>query len=103
MAVRLSEVERAYYVRKAGGAEPTKPLNQIKREYWASVIGAGSANSPFSELENQWKMKVLATAGITPSNPNSEADLWRQLVVSIGQTPTLRINENKMIFYLNAA
>ncbi len=103
MAVRLSEAERAYFVRKLGvTADNTKPLNQIKREYYAKFVASGSANTPFNELELRWILKVLGDAAITPSNPNSMADLWKQMVSSISQTPTNRIDQNKLTFYLNA-
>lgn len=102
MAVRLSEVERAYFVRKSGTATPTKPLNQIKREYWGSQVTTINANVPFNEAELRWILKVLATAGITPQNPNSTNQLWKEMVLSISKSPQPKIEENKIIFYVNA-
>lgn len=102
MALRLPEVERAYYVRKLGvQAAGTKPLNQIKREYWAQVIGSGAATTPFNELQIKWIMKVIANAGATPAS-NYETDLWRQMVALIGGTPVRNITQNQIIFFSTA-
>lgn len=103
MAIRLSEAERAYFIRKLGGTNlGNKPLNQIKREYFAKYLGAGTATTPFKELEIQWILKVLATALITPIAGNYESDLWKQMVLSITQVPSKRTDQNKIIFYTNA-
>lgn len=103
MAVRLPEVERAYYVRKLGGTQaPNKPLNQIKRDYWVSFTGAAAPQISFNELELRWILKVLGAAAITPSNPNSMADLWKQMVLSISKTPVRNIDQNRITFYVNA-
>lgn len=99
-ATRLSEVERAYYVRKAGGAAPTEPLNQLKRRYWGTIITAGSGpQTPFNQLEKRW---LLAVIGQAAQNYNSIEDLWREAVISIGETPSPYLNDNKIKFYLNA-
>uniref|UniRef100_A0A6M3LF14 Uncharacterized protein n=1 Tax=viral metagenome TaxID=1070528 RepID=A0A6M3LF14_9ZZZZ len=104
MTNRLPELERAYFIRKLGGTQgPTKPLNQIKREYWSSFVGEGAANTPFNELELRWILRVLGDAGITPANSNSEADLWKQMVLSITEVPVNYINQNKITFYINAS
>lgn len=103
MAVRLPEVERAYFVRKLGvNADNTKPLNQIKREYFAKFVASGNATTPFNELELRWILKVLNDATITPANPNSMADLWKQMVLAVSQTPVRNIDQNRITFYLNA-
>lgn len=102
-ATRLSEIERAYFVRKLGGTQlPTKRLNQIKREYFVSFTGAAAPQISLNELTIRWMIKVLGNATITPSNTNSEADLWKQMVLAISKTPQPKIDENKAIFYLNA-
>ena len=104
MAVsRLSEAERAYFVRKLGGTQPpTKRLNQIKREYFISFTGAAVPQISLNELTIRWILKVLGNATITPTNSNSEADLWKQMVLSISKVPQPKIDENKILFYLNA-
>lgn len=101
MTNKLSEVERTYYVHKIGGASPTTPLNQIKRQHWISVIG-GTAQTPFNQLESNWMIHVISNSGFVPMNPNSTADLWRQMVISIGLTPTDYVDQNKMLFYIGA-
>lgn len=60
MATRLTQVERAYFTRKAGGALPTEPLNNLKRRYMAGVIGAGvNAQTPLHQLEKLWLLEVI--------------------------------------------
>lgn len=104
MAITLSEAERAYFVRKLGGTQlPTKPLNQIKREYFAAAIGGATANIPFNELELRWILKTLSDASLTVTNANSQSELWKNMVLSIPLAPTKRIDQNKLIFYINAA
>jgi hypothetical protein len=103
MAIRLSEIERAYFVRKLGGTQPpTKSLTQIKREYFVSFTGTAIPQVSLNELTIRWMIKVLGNAGITPSNSNSEADLWKQMVLSISKTPVRQTDQNKITFYLNA-
>lgn len=98
---RLTEVERAYFVRKAGGAEPREPLNNIKRRYISGVIGAGvNAQTPLHQLEKLWLLSVIGGAA---RNFNSIEELWRQAVISLGLTPSKFLNDNKITFYLNAA
>ena len=101
MTDRLSEVERLYYVHKIGGASPTTPLNQIKRQYWISIVG-GTAQTPFNQLEGEWMTHVISNSGLIPINPNSDAELWRQMVITIGLSPTKNINQNKILFYISA-
>jgi hypothetical protein len=101
MSNKLSEVERTYYVHQVGGASPTTPLNQIKRQHWISVIG-GNAQTPFNQLETDWMLHVISNSGFIPLDPHSNAALWKQMVISIGLTPTKNIDENKMIFYIGA-
>jgi hypothetical protein len=96
---RLREVERAYFVRKAGGAEPTEPLNNLKRRYMAETIGGGtSPQTPMHELEKLWLLAVIGGAGDFQSN----ADLWKLAVSSLGETPSAYENDNKIKFYVNA-
>lgn len=97
---RLREVERAYFVRKVGGAAPTEPLNNIKRRYMVGVIGSGvSAKTSMDQLEKLWLLAVIGTA-VPDFGANSE--LWKLAVSSIGKIPTNYENDNKIIFYLNA-
>lgn len=101
MAVRLEEVERAYFVRKlAVQANNNKPLNQIKREYYAKFLAAGTATTPLNQLELLWLRKVVSDAGQTPQK--YENDLWKQMVISISQAPVAKTNQNKIIFYSTA-
>ena len=100
MAAHQSIAERNYFVRKAGGAAPTEPLNNIKRRYMSGVVGAGvNARTPMNQLEKLW---LLAVIGGAARNFNSVEELWAQAVMAIGQTPVDQVNGNKLKFYQNA-
>ena len=101
MAADLTQAERAYFVRKAGGAVPTEPLNNIKRRYMSGVVGAGvNSRTPIKQLEKLW---LLAVIGGAAQNFNSIEELWRQATMAAGQVPTNNLEGNKLKFYLNAA
>lgn len=101
MAVRLKEVERAYFVRKAGGAEPTEPFNQVKRRYIAEFVGGLTPATKMDEAEILFLRKIADDDGQTPAE--YIGDLWKQAVIAAGGTPSDHMNENKIYFYLNAA
>jgi hypothetical protein len=98
--VRLKELERAYFTRKAGGAEPTKPLNQIKRDYIVDFIGGIGKSTGMGEIESLWLKKVVADDGQTPATYSSA--LWKQAVISVGEVPTDNLNDNKIKFFVSA-
>ena len=101
-AVRLSEVERKYFIRKLGGTQgATKPLNQIKREYFIAYTGAASLTTSMSELEDRWLRKVLTTAGVTFDSEARTHDLWNAMPLAAGVVPSKFVNDNKIKFYLN--
>lgn len=100
MSVRVKELERAYFVRKSGGATPTTPFNQIKRDYIAGFLGGLDRATKMPEVETLWLRKVAADDGQTPAK--YIGDLWKQAVISVGATPLADLNENKIRFYLNA-
>jgi len=100
MAADLTIAERAYFVRKAGGAQPTEPLNNIKRRYMMGVVGASvNGRTPFSQLERLW---LLAVIGGPARDFDSVEEMWRQAVQAIGQVPERRLSGNKIKFYYNA-
>ncbi len=105
MAVRLSQAERAYFVRKLGGTQaPTKPLNQIKREYWAKFLADNeTAMTPYNDMEWKWMLKVITDSGQTPMDTNFYRDWWVQMAIAAGQTPSQKLTANQLKFYLNAA
>jgi hypothetical protein len=100
MTNRLKELERAYFVRKSGGAVPTKPFNQIKRDYIAGFVGGIGRATKVDMLETLWLRKIADTAGYTPAE--NLGDLWKQALLSIGATPTNNYNDNKIKFYSTA-
>jgi len=101
-ATRINEIERAYFIRKLGGTNlPSKPFNQIKREYIAAFVGGASGKISMSELETLWLRKIAADFGYTPEE--STPGLWKQAVMSIAQVPSRFVEENRMIFFINAS
>lgn len=100
MSVRVQELERAYFVRKSGGATPSVPFNQIKRDYIAGFIGGVGRSVKMPEMEILWLKKVADDDGQTPSDYLGE--LWKQAVISVGVVPVTSQAENKIRFYLNA-
>lgn len=100
-ATRLHEVERAYFVRKLGGATAQEPLQNVKRRYISGFVSAGSPSTKIDELEKLFLRKIIADGGGTPTN-NYLSTLWQQAVSTIGEVPTKFINDNKIIFYVNA-
>lgn len=100
MAVRLLEVERAYFTRVGGGATPTTPFNQIKRDYIAEFIGDLGKNEKMPQAEIKWLRKIADDDGQTPEK--YIGDLWKQAVSSVGETPSDNLNDNKIKFYINA-
>lgn len=97
---RLSSVERAYFVRKAGGAAVNEPLNNLKRRYMYGVVGAGvNAQTPLHQLEKAWLVKVIGGAA---RDYNSIEELWRQAVIAVGGTASRSLQQNKMTFYVTA-
>jgi hypothetical protein len=100
----LTQVERNYFVRKAGGATPTERLTSVKRRYIAGFLGGGTnAQTSLAQMEKLWLMKVLADATITVTDKNSIEELWRLSVVSISKSPSKFLNDNKITFYVNAS
>lgn len=100
-ATRLTEVERAYFRRKAGGALPSEPFNNLKRRYIAGFVGGVSPSIKMHEMEALFLTKIISDAGGTPTSPYV-GDLWRQAVAAIGQVPSKYEADNKIKFYLNA-
>lgn len=97
---RLSEVERNWFVKKLGGANPTDSLNDVKRRYYISVIGGASANVRYlDDLEKQWVRSVIVVNGATPSG-KFLGDLWKQLNASAGVRVSRNLDENKLNYYL---
>ena len=94
----LAELERRYFVKKAGGAETNEPLNNIKRRYWLGLIG-GDRNTGFGNLEDDWLRKIINDNGGTPASDYT-ADLYVEAVAALSGSPTKYINENKKQVYI---
>ena len=100
--VYLTQIERDWLSAKVAGTTATKPLNQLKREYYISVIGGASSGTKLPELEKKWLLQYITNKGGTPT-PNADLPvLWKNVVMTLGVTPTNYLNGNKILFYLNA-
>jgi hypothetical protein len=101
MAVRLSEVERKYFIRKLGETiSPSMPINDIKKRYWVKTVPNLPPTPSYNDMEWMWMMKFISDAGGTIDE--YWADEWKEMVKAIGKVPSKYRNENKLIFYLNA-
>lgn len=99
----LRQVERDFLSRKTSGNTAQTPLGQLQRAYWISLLGATASSQGLDSLEIAGLKKAISNAGATPSASNRKADLWREVVVAIGKTPSKFVNDNKIIYYTNAS
>lgn len=100
----LGQLERDYFVRKAGGAPNSEKLNNIKRRYFYTYLTGTpmSARTSLAELEQLWLQKLVLTAGQSlPDSVNYEV-LWKQAVISISKVPSKYLADNKITFFRNA-
>lgn len=96
-----TQLEREYYIRKIASATVSSQttLSQLQRRYWASVVGAGvGSNMTLEQLQKAWLYKEIANRGGTPTG-GRVSDLWKTLVSAISQTPSVRQEENKRLFF----
>ena len=101
-ATFLNQKEREWVSVKATGVTAQTPLNQIKRKYYISYLGGTiPPTATLADLEARWLNKYIRTLGGTPSSQDIPT-LWKEAVVAIGQTPSKFLNDNKIIFYINA-
>ena len=104
MAVRLTEIERQYFVAQLSTTNPNTPFNHVRREHMMALVGSSVGPSvPFHQLEKRWLQQVINDNGGTISNFNSLENLWRDVVLAIGQVPSNYLNDNKITFYLNVS
>ena len=94
----LAELERRYFVEKAGGATHDESLNNIKRRYWLGLLG-GDRNTGFNGLEKDWLRKIINDNGGTPSG-DYLSSLYVEAVAALSGNPTKYINENKKQIYI---
>lgn len=101
-ATFLNQKEREWISAKVTGATAQTPLNQLKRMYYISYVGGTIPPTvSLTDLEIRWLDKYIRTLLGTPSSKDIST-LWKEAVVSIGQTPSNFLNDNKIIFYSNA-
>ena len=97
MTVYLNQLEREWLSKRVSGATAQTPLNQLKREYYISTLGSDFSKHGMWELETAWLTKYIIGKGGTPGS-----DLWKDVLLVIGQVPTHYENQNKILFYLHA-
>ena len=97
---RLDQLAREFIGRKIAGESSQMTLAQMKRQYYVEYLGTSSKVETIPELELRWLRKFIADNGGTPAG--DYADLWKQAVIEINQTPKIRTTENMQLFYLFA-
>lgn len=103
MAGFINQIERNWLARHVTGATPKMPIGQLRRLYYVTYLGGTiPSKESLADLEFQWLLKYLNTAGVTPSS-DYNADLWKQMASTTGQTPQRTQNGNRMLFFSNAA
>jgi hypothetical protein len=102
-ATFLNQLERNWLSRHVTGATPQMPIGQLRRLYYITYLGGTiPSHMGLADLESQWMNKYIRTAGNTPSS-NQNSDLWKNMVSAISKTPSKFLNDNKILFYSNAA
>lgn len=102
-ATFLRQVERDWLLKKTTGFTAQTPIGQLRRVYWSTYLGGDNSKIGPEDLEVMWLRKYITDKGGTPTPTAYNTDLWKQVVAIIGQTPTNFLNDNKILFYVNAA
>ena len=100
----LRQLERDYFVRKAGGAPNSEKLNSIKRRYYYTFLTGYpmSSRTSLNELEQLWLQKLVTDAGGTITDGVNYEVLWKQAVMAISKVPSKYLADNKITFFRNA-
>lgn len=96
-----TQLEREYYIRKLASSSvgPQTPLSSLQRRYWSQVVGNVGTNVSLPQLEYLWLLKEIANRGGTPTADQNTSSLYKILVSRISQTPSVRLTENKRLFF----
>lgn len=98
MAIQNNSVtaaEHDWYATRSG-LSAEKPLTEHKAKYFSDK-GFGSNASirkPLGQMEQEWLNSLTGVDG--SKNP---PDQWREAVAGQGLTPSVSMDENKLIFY----
>jgi hypothetical protein len=108
MSKPYNQTERDWLLKKVTSATAQTPLNLLRRKYYSSytgVLAVGEEASKLSigELEWRWLIKYITANGGTITDDEKYADMWIKMVLTISLVPTKYVNQNKLIFYGNAA
>ena len=102
MTVYINQLAREWISAKVPGATAKMPFNQLKREYYISVVGKVSPGTTLPELERRWLAAYITNKGGTPTPGGDLPVSWTDIVIQIGVVPSKYVNQNKILFYLNA-
>lgn len=90
----VSSAEHDWFATRSG-LPANAPLSDHKMKYWSDK-GFGSnasINKPIGQMESEW---LGSLTGVTSSH---YSDQWREAVAGQGLTPSVSVDQNKMIFY----
>jgi hypothetical protein len=79
----------------------TTPMNDIVRRFYVESLGTSSDINSIADMETLWLIKEINALSGTPDSTYA-SDLWKQLNSLKGFKVARSIDENKIIFYLNA-
>lgn len=91
----LSAAEHDWYATRSGLVTQA-PLSEHKAQYFSDKGFGGNASihKPLAQMEDEW---LNSLTGVTGSH--SIADKWIEAVAGAGLTPSVSMQENKLIFY----
>lgn len=87
----LISAQHDWYATRSGMAQ-NAPTTEHMRAYWVSK-GITGNNKPLSQMEREW---LQTLTGVTAKRL---PDMWLQAVAGQGKTPSVKMDQNKMIFY----
>lgn len=91
----LSGAEHDFFA-TLSGLSSSAPLNEHKAKVFSDA-GHGGAGKPLSQMEREWLQNFANSSKL------NEGDLWREVVATIGGTPSVSTAENKFLFYSSSS
>lgn len=94
-----SEIERAFYVREVGGADPQEPLANIKRRYYSTLLTVNSSDK-MGTLEQNF-LKYIITSNLGTPSGTYVTDLLKQALSILGIEVSRNVEQNWRNLYQN--
>ena len=88
----LAAAEHDWYATRSDLATQA-PLNEHKAKYFSDK-GFGGAGKPLSQMEDEWLNSLTGVDGA-----KNQADKWREAVAGQSLTPSVKLDQNKFIFF----